>query len=482
MVDFVNKYNEPGIYVEEVPSPIAVLTGIAPSVTAIVGPSIGYRTHTEAVTLEGTTPVTLAKMGIDQGEVVVKSSDNTTYLTTIDYVLAEVAGDDGDLGETLDNTTTLTRVDDGNITDSSVVFVTYQYTDEAYFDPQRFLDYDDIVDFYGAPFNSSTGALQSHLSLAAKLALDNGANEIVCLAVEILGGAVAKADLASAYPKLNAHDDISVVVPLPVGVTGTEVAPGDTVGIGTDLATHVATASASGLRRIGILGFDPAVTVDPDGMAEAISDSRVVYVYPNKVLYYNGTLNQVTDLGAQYLAAAISGVLMRNNPEQPLTKKYVRGFEGVSPSLVSSMTKQNKNTWSEAGVCVVEPRDGRLQVRHGTSTDPTNIQTREISLTRAKDSLVLLVEQSLDRSGMIGSPIYDDTPVQIKGVVSGALETAKSQGLIVDYINLKARQQSTDPSVMEIKFQYRPAYPLNYVVVSYSINTETGAISEQEAA
>jgi hypothetical protein len=130
-------------------------------------------------------------------------------------------------------------------------------------------------------------------------------------------------------------------------------------------------------------------------------------------------------------------------------------------------------------------RANRLIVRHGTSSDPTSVLTREMSLVRAKDSMVTLIHDTMDSSGIIGTPINDETPIRIKGVMAGCLETLVGAGVIVAYNDLKVRQQSIDPTVVEVKFQYQPAYPLNYIVISFSINTLTGqtdlATSDQAA-
>jgi hypothetical protein len=41
--------------------------------------------------------------------------------------------------------------------------------------------------------------------------------------------------------------------------------------------------------------------------------------------------------------------------------------------------------------------------------------------------------------------------------------------------DLAVRQtSSTDPTVVEVKFAYKPAYPLNYIVISFSIDMSTG--------
>ncbi len=55
------------------------------------------------------------------------------------------------------------------------------------------------------------------------------------------------------------------------------------------------------------------------------------------------------------------------------------------------------------------------------------------------------------------------------------LEHAVLTGTIVAYTGLAVRQRSLDPTVIEVKFSYLPAYPLNYIVISFSVNVATGA-------
>lgn len=477
MADFTS-YQPPGVYVEEISSPVASLTGVAPAVVAIVGPSIGYRTYTEVVTLTGTTAASLSKLGIDSSSVVVTSLTGTAYTVTTDYTLTEGPGADADAGDTLDNTMTITREAGGSITSGEQVKVSYQYTDASYYDPIRVRDYEDVKDAYGAPFDSA-GAIVSPLSLAAKLAFDNGALELVLLSTLGDASAVTRTQISDQYPKLEALTDVGVVVPLGVGIAGTEGSPGDVITTATDLATHVGNASDQENFRIGIYGVDTTDAVNPDTLAAGIADKRVATVYPRTLLYYDGPNNQTIEVSGYYLAAAIGGLIASQQAQEPITRKPVRGFSGLPSSTVETLTKSNMNTWSEAGVTVVHfDRSRRLIVRHGTTTDPSSVQTREISMVRAKDALITLLQRSVDSANLIGSTIDEDTPYVAKGVVQGVLEVAVQSGLIVSYADLAARVAPGNPQVVEVKFMYRPAYPLNYILISFQIDTSTGIVFE----
>jgi hypothetical protein len=48
----------------------------------------------------------------------------------------------------------------------------------------------------------------------------------------------------------------------------------------------------------------------------------------------------------------------------------------------------------------------------------------------------------------------------------------------VSYTTLQVRQSSGDPTIIEVKFQYQPAYALNYITVSFEVSVTTGAVTE----
>lgn len=468
------EYIPPGVYVEEETTPLVTVQTIAPTVVAIVGPSVGYRTFTEGVTLSGTTALSLTKQGIITGSgLQVAAADGTLYATGTDFDLVQT-------GTAPTNTTTIARDGAGGIDDGETVYVTYRYTDEDYTAPLRVSDYDDVKEAYGEPLDLITGAIISPLSLAAKAAFENGANTLVLVATtDAAATATTRTTLAAALGKLEAIYDVNVVVPLAVGLT----ADAEAEGVGNDLKNHVESLANDNVFRVGVIGFDTGITAAPEGLAAAFASSRVVLAWPNKMSYYNGYTNSLVTVGGQYLAAAMAGRLAIQAVQEPLTKKQIRGFAGFPASTAANMTNANKNTWSAGGVAVVEiVRDGRLLIRHGTTTQRDTINTRELSLVRAKDAMVSLIYDTAESSGLIGSAINDETPIRVKGMVSSVLETATRFGIIIGYNSLKVRRTSVDPSVIEVKFQYRPAYPLNYILIAFSINTVTGEVTGLDLA
>lgn len=470
-LDFAT-YRPPGTYIEETSTPVSSPVGTQPTLVALVGPSLGYRVYAETLVLPSTTPVLVTKLGGITGSVVVTSLDGSViYDLTTDYLVAPGAGDDANIGETLDNTMTIARVSNGDIVEGSSVRVSYHYADASYFEAVRVADFEIVKDLYGEPFSPSTGAITSPLSMAAKVAFENGARELVLLATEGTSTVTAAA-LSAAYPKiLNLHE-VGVVVPVTAGIT----AGGDLNTAATDLGVHCTNASEDGFFRIGIIGADTGYsTGTPETIAETANNKRVMVAWPNKLLYYNAFTGSTVEVGGQYLAAAYAGKLVSKPVQHGLTRKGVTSFAGISATALATMTKAAKDTWSDAGVAVTElTRNNTLIVRHGTSSDTTSTVTREVSVTRAKDQMVRLIQDSIDSAQVIGSPLTSVSVVQIKAIVGGVLENCKDSEVIVDYSDLVGRIRPGDPQIIEVKFMYKPAWPLNYILVSFSIDTTTG--------
>lgn len=480
-------YLPPGVYIEESETPLVAITGVPPTVVALVGPSRGYQTNTEQVALSDD-GVVLRRKGIIPNSpslsVTVTRVDTGAAVDPADYVLT--ANGDVLLGQ--DYTVTITRASGATTPADTPVFVTYNYVEPTYFDARAFDNYEDVKDAYGEPLNTTpqglgdTGyvAVASPLSLAAKIAFENGAGRLVLVPTQPVGGAVTmRSALSAAYAKIATNYDVNVVVPLPVGIAD---GGDDALNTGIDLRSHVEASSADGFFRVGIVGFDTTVVATPDTLASSLASKRVMLAYGTDrgVLYYNGSTNQTLTLGNLYVAAAYAGRAAAVPVQKSLTKEVIRGFAGIAGTPLSNSVK---NSYSEAGVAVVEAdRIGRLSVRHGTTTDRTSVNTREMSLVRARDAMVSLIQRGMDDAQLIGDPIDDETPFAIKSVVDGLLNFAQTSRVIVGYTEPKVRQRSSEPSVVEVKFSYRPAYPLNYIVVSFSIDVATGETTDLTAA
>jgi hypothetical protein len=81
--------------------------------------------------------------------------------------------------------------------------------------------------------------------------------------------------------------------------------------------------------------------------------------------------------------------------------------------------------------------------------------------------MIDLISTTIDSTGLIGSAIDSTTPVRVLSIIDGVLAQCVSTDLIVDYSSPQVRQTGGDPTVIEAKFQYLPAYPLNYILLLF---------------
>jgi hypothetical protein len=482
MVDFRSGYVPPGVYVSADTSAVAGVVGTTSTVILLVGPGLGYRSFTDHIVFANNSDsVALTQTGVNPNSLVVSSTTagvKTTYNITTDYQLSATNS------SAPDSVSTISVVASGTIQPGATIDVSYSYADTSYYSLNQFSDFASFINVYGSPFDRSTGIVQSPISLAAQVAFENGANQIYAVALNSLGSLAEQ--YASAYALSAQNYDINLIIPVwPVGDgTGYPTSIAGISPFASALNGHLQDTEDSGFPRTAIVGvsdsFDTSVT--PDQVAGQFSYRRVVVVWPNRLLYYNALAStpqsQTQVIGGQYLAAACGGFLANNPTAQGLTRQQVFAIAGIAPDIIAQQTTYNKNNWSARGVAVLEPnRAGRLVIRHGVSTDVSSVTTREFSIVRCQDELFTLIQQSLESANLIGTPITSDTPLSVKGIIAGALETALANNTIQGYSGLAVRQQSLpngDPTVIEAVFIYAPTFPVNYITVSFSFNLSTG--------
>lgn len=480
MVNFQSGYVPPGVYVSSDTTGTVGAVGISDTVLCLIGNGVGYETYTEAISFAAGDAVVLTKQGVNLAEISVASLTGAPYVggpgdTSHDYSTAAS-------GSGHSTVTTLTRDNSGGtIPAGATVVVTYQFTDPSYYALNKFSDFASFQDIYGPPFDPTSGALLSPLSLAAQLAFQNGANVIYAVALSGTGSTAAQ--FQAAYGLTTPNFDINILVPLFETATDQSSA----TSLITSLSTFINSADADGYPMLSFVGLPGAFSgATPDAISSAIVNRRVVLFWPQSFLYYNPVTNTTIDLDGIYFAAAAAGFIANAPFNQGLTQQQITNIAGISATVQSTLTTANKNAWSAAGVSVAQiDRNGRLVIRHGVTTDFSAVQNREISIVREEDALFDLLQVSLNQAGLIGSPIISTTTLSVKGIIAQALETLLADNTIQGYTNLLVRQQQLpggDPTVVEGTFQWQPTYPLNYITANFTIDLTTGVLSTDTAS
>lgn len=414
---------------------------------------------------------------------VVNPESGYTYINGLDYevVLVDADADNDDVNATpaaqaRNNIYTIKRKNRGasaGIQEGDVVSVSYRYTDPNYFDVYALYDYDDVRDRYGDPFDAD-GNIQSEVTLAAKFAFLNGASQVLTCAVDPVDPSEPTiGDYEKALKKFRDEEQIAVIVP----------ATGDP-DIHPLIADHVGEQSSKKYERRAVVGVDGSTTTIGSSsrieLAQVLSEQRIAMISPSRFSYFSPELNKPIVLGGQYMAAAVAGRSVSMAPAMPLTRKTISGFTGPAESPMQR--EGEKNLESQNGLMVIEKtRRNQVQVRHGVTTNSNDLLTREWSIIGQQDVMVYRIRDYLDNDGLIGMPIYDTTLIQVKASAESALVSLVRDGVIVDYQNLKVRQIATQPDVIEVRYEWQPAYPLNYIVVRYSVAVMSGDITITEA-
>jgi len=535
-IDF-SRYMPPGVYTEATPGPQLGVNSSMPTAVALIGTTVGFRNYVESITINPDTSITtpaindeLTKKGIrlpltprvtvatninifqpgsvlngvtltvndlirltgqtkgtengyyrwkgatttllsaPQSFTVVNPDDGHNYVEGRDYTIVRLKAGADAVVNTRDDTYTISRVIGGDLLPGKTVQISYQYTEADYFDPRVLNDYDDVRSLYGDPFNTVTGQVQSELSLGAKFAFLNGAFQVICVAVDTaVPGAPEVSEYVAALKKLEDQSLVSVVVPC----TGK-------YELHREVLYHVNAQSANRFERRAIVGRDSTVSSISSSQrithAQELTSQRILLVSPDQFTYYSPELNNYIELGGQFMAASLAGQTLRRSAAMPLTHKNIVGWSDVK----IAQTEGEKNLETQNGLCVVEKtRRQLIRVRHGVTTDPTDILTREWSIIGQQDAMTYRIRDYLESANLIGQPIYPYTLVNVKSSAEAALQSLIRDGLLVDYVGLKVRQLLTNPDVIEVSYSWLPAFPLNYIVVRFGVSLTTGDITTQ---
>lgn len=511
MPDFTS-YVPPGVYVQDTSQPVVTPTTVPTGIVTVVGPAQGYQTNTDVAQVFWNSNTALSRRGIFVtavtgppaiGAPVVKDATGATMVYGTDYTfVVDTSGGGGAANAVtyihrLGTSETPSAPSPHGLEDGDTVFVTYSYADANYYSPQQFTDPSLVSATYGAalaasaPSDPNQSQVICALTLAAQIAMANGASTVLTLATNPADGTI-KDQFVAAYAKLQAKYEASLIVPL--FVDGSPEDGGDAanahsadavLALVQDANAHCVNASADGFGRMAFVGVETSYDVATRGfdvLATTIHSKRTVIAYPNQLSFYNSMLAQTTVVSGYYLAAAMAGRLAGGDVERGLTHIAVTGFSGIPAVLAQQQTRTFRDTLSKSGVSVLEQTQaGALQIRHGVTTDMTDLTSREISLVRVGDVLFELVQTGMDAAGLIGQPIDANMTTKVKGSLTGILETAISNNVILSYGNVAVRQQATpqgDPSIIEAQFSYQPAIPANYITVTFAIDLTSGALTD----
>jgi hypothetical protein len=500
-------YTPPGVSISEVVTPQISPLLSASALICLVGITQGYQTRTDQFVLSGTTATPLPNLPDGATVTSVTSvkdalnpsagaSDGSGYVVTTDYTVQ--AGDG-----------TITRVGAGAISDGTLVNVTYRYVPSNYYDPIRLYDLGSIESRFGSGLNAAGTAINSPVSYAASIAFENGADSVVIqplLARETPGDATTDAgqpntsSAATAGSYANAStwadtlynlrdiEDINVIVPI-VGQSQTNVTDAAQLAIFSAVQDHIQFMKGQDQYIVGLFGEDSSASNSVAQKATLQTHANTlrgryggalaehsVFVSPAKFSRSLPGFGQTLTVGGQFAATALAGMLASRGVSSSLTRKVVSGFTNVA----ESRNLNEKNADAAAGLLVIENKSGNVLVRHAITLDQTSSARRELSVVRAKHRMIESVRDTLDRQ-IVGHIIADgNASSTVSNTVSAVLEQLRLARDLVDYSPVEARLLSFDPTLIQVRYSYRPAFPLNNVAIEFSVDLSSGSITASD--
>lgn len=383
---------------------------------------------------------------------------------------------------------------------SGFVVVRYRFTADLYYTATRYDNSAAIEARYGPGFG--TNGIVTPLSAAAIMAFENGAPTVVVQPVYTLttptdsnsarnqptigmsGTYFDQATWSQTLTGIRDIDDINVLVPIVGQSQG--FTDDQTLSVFSAVQDHIYFMSTQGQLIEGIFGEDSSGNISQATASILRTHAQTlrtrlggqvaeqcVLVSPSRFKRNSSNVSGTAlSIGGQYAAACVAGMLANRPTTQPLTRKSVAGFSAVS----DPRDKSAKDADAAAGLLVIEQRGTTIQVRHGLTLDNSSTARRELSVVRAKHRMMESIRDTLETQVIGNVPADGNAQLVVKQAVMGVLENLRSQKILVDYNGVQTRLLTNDPTTVECRFAYRPAFPLNYINVLFSLDLSSGSV------
>ena len=375
-----------------------------------------------------------------------------------------------------------------------------------------YYSYNQVQQAFGSSVSGTT--ITNPALLASQFAFNNGANTVTILPVARLStvgsGVATDGDWQNTFSVssgstgnnpiyLSTKTGVDVVVPLYGFIAVSGANPGSLISYATNnvagaISNYLSAQASGGNYQRAFIGVDgtfnlvttSALQALASGFGNSNASTRVSIVYPGSINFSpninaTATVTNVNfNIPGYYLAAAAAGLFVgQPSVATPITNKVVNGFNYVPNQI--SLVDAATNFLPYGITTVFQKRDGNLWVLQGLTTNTTNWLTQEISLNAIGDVLAKRISNGLQSTSLIGGPLTANTASAALGEVQGQLTNAVSNGLIQSYQNLAYSVNPNAPTTVNITFQYSPTYPINYIQVTLSLNTQTGQVIESNS-
>lgn len=238
-----------------------------------------------------------------------------------------------------------------------------------------------------------------------------------------------------------------------------------------ELSLHLDVQSSIRRRneRTAMIGFSPVAQPNAVGtLAQQISSTRMRFIYPDSTtLTLSDALGNTEEFLVEgfYLAAALAGSVVTPTLDvaTPWTNRPVRGFDRLGRNL----DPVSANQLAQQGVTVIVEQAPNLVVRHGLTTDMTNVLTRTPTVILIADEVQQRARRVL--GPFIGQKNLPGLTVTIEGRITKMLQDLVSESVLATFAGVVAEPDPTDPTAIVVEAAYQPIFPLLYIVLTFNL-------------
>lgn len=490
-------YRPPGVFFEQISSPTIAPLLAVPASICLLADAQGYLQRTDIIIVSGTDAIPLPNVPADS------TLSSGSIVSIKDALNPAIAPD----GYTTDDYTfnaankTVARKSSGVMPDGSTLYVTYTYTPNNYFRPIRLNSMAAVEERFGQQYDESGTTINSQMSYAASIAFENGATDVVCQPIyaedpsTFVRSKPSASQLAAATTwqtvlnGLRDIEDINVFVPI-YGQSLPQATDATWLAVAQKVQDHLQFLRSENRFAIAIFGEDSSVSSSVGQKATLIAHAsqlrarysgqlseQIAFISPSKFSRNLSAVAGTQYVGGQWVAAALAGMIAARAVNNPLTRKPIAGFVEVA----DYRSKSDKNADATAGLLVVEQKGNIVQPRHAITLDDSSSERRELSIVRSKFRMIDSVRTALEEN-VIGKVVVDDNATNfINQIVTGTLQALVKTGDVISFGNVQARIASFEPTLAEVRFSYKPAYPINYITVIFSLDLADGSLNVETA-
>ena len=344
-------------------------------------------------------------------------------------------------------------------------YVSYNYTKTDY-SPRLFARLSDVVNEYGvvSPDNP--------LSLAAYLAFLNGSSVIGFIQVPKIPGSSAASEAAyQAAIDASSGESLPGFVAPAVLVLLTPA----TENLVRYMTIHCDTQSSIRFKaeRTSIFGFAAGTRIDQAlSLAQSAGDTRVRFVYPDicsvSLTDVLGTTKTYL-VDGRYLAASVAASTTSPaiDPATPWESRSLVGFT----SLNRRLDAVRANQLAVGGVTVLENRPPFIRIRHGLTSDVSNILTKTPTVIQIADEIQKRVRAVCNP--FVGAKFLPQLLGQIEGRLSEMFKQAANEQIITSYTGIAVTADPTDPTAILVNAFYQPVFPLLFIQVQLRVSASS---------